>query len=99
MVKRVPIGQVLLAGREQGHNLLSASLTIDPDKNDLYAVTSDGAGGRGHQSSTPGCFLMVCSRGKPYGDNTSESFRDDPVSSLFLRLIKIGICTLEDVFN
>ncbi|WP_349606071.1 SMP-30/gluconolactonase/LRE family protein [Cupriavidus sp. DF5525] len=43
----IPIGQVLLPGREQGHNLQSTSLAIRPDTNDLYAVSSDGAGGQG----------------------------------------------------
>lgn len=43
----IPIGQVLLAGRENGHHLLSTSLAIHPDKNVLYAVTSDGSGGLG----------------------------------------------------
>jgi lactonase len=43
----IPIGQVLLPGRERGHNLQSTSLAIRPDTNDLYAVTSDGAGGHG----------------------------------------------------
>ncbi len=43
----IPIGQVLLPGREQGHNLLSTSLAIDPHTNTLYSVTSDGEGGQG----------------------------------------------------
>jgi lactonase len=43
----IPIGQVLLPGREQGHNLQSTSLAIRPDANDLYVVASDGEGGRG----------------------------------------------------
>lgn len=43
----IPIGQVLLPGRDRGHNLQSTSLAIRPDTNDLYAVTSDGAGGQG----------------------------------------------------
>ncbi|SCU76921.1 Lactonase drp35 [Cupriavidus necator] len=43
----IPIGQVLLPGREQGHNLQSTSLAIRPDSNDLYMVTSDGQGGQG----------------------------------------------------
>ncbi|MEG6502044.1 hypothetical protein, partial [Desulfovibrio sp. 1214_IL3152] len=43
----IPIGQVLLPGREQGRNLRSTSLAISPDSNDLYAVTSDHAGERG----------------------------------------------------
>jgi lactonase len=43
----IPIGQVLLPGREQGHNLQSTSVAIRPGTNDLYIVTSDGAGGQG----------------------------------------------------
>lgn len=43
----IPIGQVLLPGRDEGHNLASTSLAIDPDRNDLYAVTNDGDGGQG----------------------------------------------------
>ncbi|MCP1644988.1 lactonase [Pseudomonas citronellolis] len=43
----IPIGQVLLPGRDSGHNLASTSLAIDPDRNDLYAVANDGDGGQG----------------------------------------------------
>jgi lactonase len=43
----IPIGQVLLPGREQGHNLASTSLAIHPGRNDLYAVTSDMDKGQG----------------------------------------------------
>lgn len=43
----IPIGQVLLPGREQGRNLLSTSVSIRPGANDLYAVTSDGTGTQG----------------------------------------------------
>lgn len=43
----IPIGQVLLPGREQGHNLQSTSMAIRPGTNDLYIVTSDGSGGHG----------------------------------------------------
>ena len=43
----IPIGQVLLPGRERGHNLQSTSMAIRPGTNDLYIVTSDGMGGRG----------------------------------------------------
>ncbi|HDS1530769.1 TPA: SMP-30/gluconolactonase/LRE family protein [Stenotrophomonas maltophilia] len=43
----IPIGQVLLPGRERGHNLASTSLAIHPARNDLYAVTNDGNGGEG----------------------------------------------------
>jgi len=43
----IPIGQVLLPGRNQGHNLQSTSMAIRPGTRDLYAVTSDGSGGQG----------------------------------------------------
>lgn len=43
----IPIGQVLLPGRERGHNLASTSLAIHPGRNDLYAVTSDMDRGQG----------------------------------------------------
>jgi len=37
----IPIGQILLPGRDQGVNLRSTSLAIRPGANDLYSVTSD----------------------------------------------------------
>jgi lactonase len=43
----IPIGQVLLPGRDGGHNLASTSLAIDPARNDLYAVSSDMDKGQG----------------------------------------------------
>lgn len=43
----IPIGQVLLPGRDQGHNLQSTSMAIRPGTNDLYAVSTDGSGGQG----------------------------------------------------
>ncbi|MBL6080306.1 SMP-30/gluconolactonase/LRE family protein [Belnapia sp. T18] len=43
----IPIGQVLLPGREEGHNLRSTSMAIRPGSNDLYVVTNDGEGGQG----------------------------------------------------
>jgi lactonase len=43
----IPIGQVLLPGREQGHNLRSTSMAIRPGTEDVYIVTNDAAGGRG----------------------------------------------------
>lgn len=43
----IPIGQVLLPGRDGGHNLASTSLAIDPSRNDLYAVASDMDKGQG----------------------------------------------------
>jgi lactonase len=43
----IPIGQVLLPGRDEGHNLSSTSLAIKPGTNDFHVVTTDGKGGRG----------------------------------------------------
>jgi lactonase len=43
----IPIGQILLPGRDEGHNLESTSTAIKPATNDLYIVTSDGNGGQG----------------------------------------------------
>ncbi len=43
----IPIGQILLPGRDAGHNLQSTSMAIKPGTNDLYIVTSDGNGGQG----------------------------------------------------
>lgn len=43
----IPIGQVLLPGRDEGRNLRSISMAIRPGTDDLYIVTSDGEGGQG----------------------------------------------------
>jgi lactonase len=43
----IPIGQVLLPGRDEGHNLQSTSMALQPGTNDLYIVTNDGNGGGG----------------------------------------------------
>lgn len=43
----IPIAQILLPGRETGHNLQSASLALKPGTNEVYIVASDGAGGQG----------------------------------------------------
>jgi lactonase len=45
--KGIPIGQVLLPGRDEGHNLSSTSMAINPGTDDLYIVTNDGTGGQG----------------------------------------------------
>ena len=42
----IPIGQVLLPGREHGHNLLSTSMALN-GTNELFIVTNDGDGGQG----------------------------------------------------
>ncbi|CAG2153677.1 Lactonase drp35 [Cupriavidus yeoncheonensis] len=43
----IPIGQLLLPGRDSDHNLASTSLAIHPGRNDLYVVTSDTDKGQG----------------------------------------------------
>lgn len=43
----IPIGQVLLPGRDEGHNLESTSMAIKPGTNDLYIVTTDALDGQG----------------------------------------------------
>lgn len=43
----IPIGQVLLPGREEGHNLHSTSVAIRPGTDELYILTNDADGGRG----------------------------------------------------
>jgi lactonase len=43
----IPIGQVLLPGRDAGHNLRSTSLALKPGTDDLFVVTNDGDGGQG----------------------------------------------------
>jgi len=43
----LPIGQVLLPGRDSGHNLASTSLAIHSNRNDLYVVSNDGNQGQG----------------------------------------------------
>lgn len=43
----LPIGQILIPGREDGHFLRSTSLAIKPDSNELYLVTNDGTLGSG----------------------------------------------------
>jgi lactonase len=43
----IPIGQVLLPGREAGHNLRSTSMAMRPGTDEICIVTSDGDGGQG----------------------------------------------------
>lgn len=45
----LPIGQILLPGRDAGHNLNSTSLAIRPGTTELYIVSSDGGGSQGAQ--------------------------------------------------
>jgi len=43
----IPVGQLLIPGRDEGHNLLSTSLALNPGAGEIYAVTSDGEKGNG----------------------------------------------------
>jgi lactonase len=43
----IPIRQILIPGRQQGHNLLSTSMAIKPGTDELYIVANDAKGGRG----------------------------------------------------
>ena len=43
----IPLGQILLPGREQGKNLLSTSLALNPKSRELFIVTSDESGTEG----------------------------------------------------
>ncbi|OWJ64642.1 SMP-30/gluconolactonase/LRE family protein [Inquilinus limosus] len=43
----LPIGQILIPGREAGHNLRSTSMAFKPGTKELYIVASDGQGGEG----------------------------------------------------
>jgi lactonase len=43
----IPIGQVLLPGREGGHNLLATNTALRPGTNELFIVASDGDSGQG----------------------------------------------------
>lgn len=43
----IPIGQILLPGREDGHNLLTTNMAFRPGSNDLLIVASDGEQGQG----------------------------------------------------
>jgi lactonase len=43
----MPIGQIMIPGRERGHNMLSTSMAIRPGTDDLYIVSNDANGGEG----------------------------------------------------
>lgn len=43
----IPIGQYLLPGRDEGHNLRSTSMVIRPGTNELLIFTNDWDKGRG----------------------------------------------------
>ena len=44
-----PIAQILIPGRETGHNMRSTSMAFKPGTNDMYIVTNDWDGGQGSQ--------------------------------------------------
>ena len=44
-----PIGQILIPGRDAGHNMRSTSMALKPGTNDMYIVTNDWTGGEGSQ--------------------------------------------------
>ncbi|MFO1143011.1 MAG: SMP-30/gluconolactonase/LRE family protein [Amaricoccus sp.] len=54
----IPIGQILLPGRDEGHHLASTSLAIRPGANDLFVVTSDMDGGEGATVFRSGAFAQ-----------------------------------------
>ncbi|MFE0753234.1 SMP-30/gluconolactonase/LRE family protein [Inquilinus sp. NPDC058860] len=43
----LPIGQILIPGRDSGHNLRSTSMAFKPGTRELYIVASDARGGEG----------------------------------------------------
>ena len=45
----LPIGQILLPGRDEGHNLRSTSMVIRPGTDELLILTNDWDGGEGSQ--------------------------------------------------
>ncbi|MDE5831447.1 MAG: SMP-30/gluconolactonase/LRE family protein [Desulfovibrio sp.] len=44
--KGIPIGQILIPGREKGENLLTTSLALDPGAKELFIVTSNDEKGK-----------------------------------------------------
>jgi lactonase len=45
----MPIGQILLPGRDKGHNMRSTSMAFKPGTNEMVIVTNDWDGGEGSQ--------------------------------------------------
>ena len=43
----IPIGQILIPGREEGRNLYSTSMALRPGTREVYIVSNDGNGGGG----------------------------------------------------
>lgn len=48
----IPIGQILIPGRETGHNMRSTSMAFKPGTNEMAIVTNDWDGGQGSQIFT-----------------------------------------------
>ncbi|GAA0411608.1 SMP-30/gluconolactonase/LRE family protein [Massilia aurea] len=61
----IPIGQILLPGRDTGHYLKSASLALKPGTNEVYIVASDGAGGQGGAVFRARTFVTAQALPKP----------------------------------
>jgi lactonase len=55
----IPIGQVLLPGRDAGHNLLSTSMALQPGTDELLVVSNDGEGGQGSAIFRAGAFAKA----------------------------------------
>jgi lactonase len=55
----IPIGQVLLSGREDGHNLLCTNMAFRPGSNEVLIVASDSDGGQGTAILQAGAFAMA----------------------------------------
>lgn len=57
--KGIPIGQILLPGREDGHNLLCTNMALRPGSRELLIVASDGDGGQGTAIFRAGAFATA----------------------------------------
>lgn len=55
----IPIGQILLPGRDEGHNLLTTNMAFRPGSNDLLIVASDGERGQGAGIFHVGAFAQA----------------------------------------
>ncbi|MFG7488790.1 SMP-30/gluconolactonase/LRE family protein [Methylorubrum rhodesianum] len=55
----IPIGQVLLPGRDGGHNLRSTSMALRPGTDELLIVANDGDGGQGATIFRAGAFAKA----------------------------------------
>ena len=55
----ISIGQILLPGRDEGHNLLTTNMAFRPGSNDLLIVASDGERGQGAGIFHVGAFAQA----------------------------------------